>query len=51
VVVAHARSAAAGEERATENLAVDDYVMAIYAFENDDNPLTADTCFDLQISH
>ena len=50
VVVAHALSAAAGEERATENLAVDDYVMAIYAFENDENLLTADTCFDLQIS-
>lgn len=50
VVVAHARSAAAGEERATTTLAVDDYVMAIYAYEDDDNPLTADTCFDLQIS-
>ena len=49
VVVAHARSAAAGEERATEILAMDDYVMAIYAYD-DDNPLTADTCFDLQIS-
>ena len=50
VVVAHARSPSAGEERATTTLAVDDYVMAIYAYEDDDNPLTADTCFDLQIS-
>ena len=50
VVVAHARSPSAGEERATTTLAVDDYVMAIYAYEDDDNPLTAGTCFDLQIS-
>ena len=48
--MAHARSPSAGEERATTTLAVDDYVMAIYAYEDDDNPLTADTCFDLQIS-
>lgn len=50
VVVAHARSLSIGEERATTTLAADDYVMAIYAYEDDDNPLTADTCFDLQIS-
>ena len=49
-VKVHSISAAAGLEQSTNMLVADNYVMVVYPFEDDDNPLTSDTCFDLQIS-